>query len=216
MPRDVNDRRPYRSPRREQQALETREAILNAALAQFARVGLPGTTIRGVATEAGVAPETVYAAFRSKAGLLAALGERNLSLRGNGESAPLELVREMLATEDLERQLDLWSRIGPMIWERNWAIVDALRVGGGTDDELAAGYRQASGGRMGLLTPLAQAWERRGLLRPDLDVAGAAELLWLYTSPDIYRLLVIERGWPAKRYSAWLRDAAASLLARRD
>ncbi len=51
----------------------TRRRIVAAARVLFARDGYGATTLRGIATEAGVAVQTVYAVYGSKAGTLAAL-----------------------------------------------------------------------------------------------------------------------------------------------
>src|SRR5262245_48773732 len=68
-------RRTYTSPRRQQQAAETRAAVLAAAGPLFSERGWAATGVRDVATGAGVSVETVYANFGSKADLLlAALG----------------------------------------------------------------------------------------------------------------------------------------------
>lgn len=144
-------------------------------------------------------------------GLLTALAERNLSLTGDG-SAPLELVRDMLASKDVDHQLELLGRIAPLIWARNWAIVDALRVGGASDPELASAYGQASQGRMSFLSGLVDVWNRRGLLRAEVDAGTARDVLWALASPDVYRLLVLERGWSAERYGTWQREAVSRLV----
>ena len=52
----------------------------------------------------------------------------------------------------------------------------------------------------------------RTLQRP-CGVDAAADLLWLYTSHELYRMLVIERKWSTDRYRAWLRAATASIRA---
>jgi AcrR family transcriptional regulator len=65
-------RRPYRSPRRELQAAETRAAVLAAAARLFGDRGWAATGMRDVAGAAGVSVETVYASFRSKSDLLMA------------------------------------------------------------------------------------------------------------------------------------------------
>jgi hypothetical protein len=47
----------------------------------------------------------------------------------------------------------------------------------------------------------------RGLaavLRPDLSEQQATDILWLYSSADIYRLLVHDSHWPTARYEQWL------------
>ena len=73
MPGDVKPRRPYRSERRREQAEETRERVLEAAARLFAERGFESATIAAIAAEAGVSPETVYAAFRNKRTLLGEL-----------------------------------------------------------------------------------------------------------------------------------------------
>jgi AcrR family transcriptional regulator len=65
-------RRAYRSARSRQQAAQTRTVVLAAATALFGDRGWSATGMRDVANEAGVAVETVYANFRTKAELLLA------------------------------------------------------------------------------------------------------------------------------------------------
>jgi AcrR family transcriptional regulator len=72
----VNQRRHYRSPRREQQAEQTRLLVLDAAERLFKERGYVGTSIAAVAVEAGVSPETVYGHFGSKRVLLGELFRR--------------------------------------------------------------------------------------------------------------------------------------------
>jgi AcrR family transcriptional regulator len=68
-----NGKRPYRSPRRREQAEETRRRLLTASRRLFVQQGYAGATIESIAAAAGVAVQTVYAAFGSKQGILLAL-----------------------------------------------------------------------------------------------------------------------------------------------
>jgi hypothetical protein len=52
-------------------------------------------------------------------------------------------------------------------------------------------------------------------LRPSLTEAEVRDILWTYNSPELYELLVLERGWPAERYVHFLRDALTSALLNR-
>jgi len=66
----ANERRAYRSARRQKQAAETRALVVAAATTLFAERGWATTGMRDVAKAAGVSVETVYANFRSKSDLL--------------------------------------------------------------------------------------------------------------------------------------------------
>ncbi len=70
---DPVKRRTYHSPRRLEQAAETRLEILESAQRLFERDGFAATTMAAIATEARVALKTVYVAFETKAGVLRAL-----------------------------------------------------------------------------------------------------------------------------------------------
>src|SRR5689334_17444937 len=80
------NKRSYRSPRREAQALETRGLILASARALFTSRGYAGTTIEAVAADAGVSPQTVYTAYKNKRGLLLALLDQ---MAVDADGAPL-------------------------------------------------------------------------------------------------------------------------------
>src|SRR5512132_3010793 len=100
----VKRRRPYRSAVRAEQAQRTRARIVEAARALFLERGVAATTITSVAEAAGVAPETVYAVFRSKGGLLEAVVLAAV-LRDDEPDEPAELlerrwVRDMLELSD--------------------------------------------------------------------------------------------------------------------
>ena len=52
----------------------------------------------------------------------------------------------------------------------------------------------------------------KNALRPSLDVAQAADILWTLNHPSLYLLLVDERGWTPEHYEQWLADALCSQL----
>src|SRR4249919_3469422 len=92
------DKRPYHSPLRQEQALATRQRILDAALELFGAHGYGATSIAAVAREAGVVPETIYATFGSKRGMIDGLTER---------AAPPQVLAEL----DME-----WNRLAGDPW----------------------------------------------------------------------------------------------------
>src|SRR5260370_12067616 len=87
MPR-VKAKRQYTSTLRQAQASQTRARILDTAQRLFTQRGYAATTMEVIASEAGVATDTVYAAFGTKAGVLHKL----LDVRGGGDDLPVALL----------------------------------------------------------------------------------------------------------------------------
>jgi hypothetical protein len=48
--------------------------------------------------------------------------------------------------------------------------------------------------------------------KPGLSLDEARRIMWMYTSREIYRMLVQEAGWTADRYQDWLRETLLSAL----
>lgn len=51
--------------------------------------------------------------------------------------------------------------------------------------------------RLARMTHVAQILASKTQLRPGLSVEEAAEIMWAYSSPEFYGLLVLTRGWHA-------------------
>ena len=98
---NVNPRRPYRSPKRQAQAAQTRARMLQAAAELFAERGYVRTTVADVARQAGVSEPNVYAVFTDKPGLLAAAIQQ--AVRGEEPAVPLRdqpAWKRMLTSRD--------------------------------------------------------------------------------------------------------------------
>src|SRR5215472_3214140 len=65
-------------PSRKERAAATRHRILDSALAAFSKQGYSATTMDAIAAGAGVAVQTVYFTFRTKAELLQAVFEHTV------------------------------------------------------------------------------------------------------------------------------------------
>ena len=70
----VKPKRRYDSPRRAEQARQTRVEVLDAARRLFLHDGFAVTTIAAIAAEARVSVETIYKMFGGKPGLVRAIG----------------------------------------------------------------------------------------------------------------------------------------------
>jgi hypothetical protein len=51
-----------------------------------------------------------------------------------------------------------------------------------------------------------------GHLREGITLQAATDVLWTYSSPELYELLVIRRGWSIHRYGRFIADAMIAAL----
>ena len=209
----VKPRRAYDSRRRQEQAAETRRRILEAALLRFGSDGYAATSMAAVAREAGVSLKTVYLGFETKAGLFRAAW--HLALRGERDETPVPeqaWYRAVLDEPDPVRKLRRNAATSSRVKVRAGRLLEALRAAAETEPELAALWGRIQSefhaAQRGIVASLAST----GALRRDLDVDGAADVMWTLNHPVVWSLLVGERGWSADRYERWLGDALCRQL----
>ena len=168
-----------------------------------------------IAGEAGVAVETIYRAFGSKAGLFQAVVEAAVAGGSSRAEARVEerpAIRAIIDEPDPRRQVALYAATQPGIHRRSGPLLRALHGGAASDPELAAIWngieeaRHAGQGRfVGMLA-------ERGALRPGLAIDEALDALWTICSLAVRDMLVETRGWSDERYLAWLTRALEDLL----
>ena len=205
--------RRYESPRRREQAAATRRQILEAAQRLFERQGYAATTMAAIAAEAGVALKTVYVAFETKSGLLRALW--HLLLRGDQEDAPVadrRWYQEVLEEPDPDRLLRLTARNSRAVKERAGALMGVIRSAASTDADIADLWARIQADFHDNQRGIVKALHARKALRPGLGVARAADVLWTLNHPDLWLLLVGERGWTPGEWERWFTDVARSQL----
>jgi AcrR family transcriptional regulator len=209
----VKSTRRYYSPRRQQQADETRRAILEAAQRLFEKQGYAATTMAAIAEEAAVALKTVYVAFETKSGLLRALW--HLRLRGDESDVPMAerpWYHEVLGESDPERQVQLIAANSRAVKSRAAALMKAIRDAASVDPDAASLWSRIQSDLREIQRPIVEDLHRRGALRPGLDVDRATDVLWALNHPDLWHLLVGERRWSAEEYERWLADAVRTQL----
>lgn len=207
--------RRYHSPRRQEQAAATRREILEAAQRLFERQGYIATSMTAIAAEAGVALKTVYVAFETKRGVLLALW--HLRLRGDEEPAPVgerQWFREVVDEPDPQRQLRLNARNSRMVKERAGTLMAILRDAAPADTEIAALWERIQAEFYDNQRLIVTLLDEKDALRPGLDVARASDILWTLNHPNLYWLLVGDRGWTPERYEQWLADVLSVQLLR--
>ena len=209
--------RRYNSPRRREQAAATRRQILEAAQRLFESSGWSATTMAAIAGEAGVSLKTVYLAFETKSGVLRALW--NLRLRGDEGEAPVgerAWYREVLEEPDPERQLQLTAKNSRMVKERIGPLLGVIRSAAPVDADSAALWNRIQSDFYDNQRGIVETLHKRKALRRGLGVERASDILWTLNHPDLWQLLVGERGWTAEQWERWFTEAVRAQLLRAD
>jgi AcrR family transcriptional regulator len=207
--------RSYHSPLRQEQARQTRRAILDAALPLFVECGYAGTSMGDIARAAAVSIKTVEAIFGTKAKLLVAL--RDVTIVGDDQAIPLAerpWFQEMLAEPEPRRQLRLFAQGTCRIKHRTARLNEVIRRAAPGDPEIGQLWQVVQEQMMADLRMVAERLAAKGVLREQLDLAQAAEILWLLNHPSVYYLAIVERGWPEEQFEQWLADAFIHQLLR--
>ena len=200
-------KRTYQSSVRQQQADETRQRIVDAARKCFLAHGYDETTIEAIATEAGVAVPTVYAAFRSKKGLL---GEILHRARFGPEYQAI--FREAQTTTEPAERLKLTAKIVRQIYSGEQGEIALIRGAAVVAPALAKAGEARESGRLKAQQANVQFLKQANALREDLTEQQAVDVLWALTGRDLYYLLVVERGWTPAAYEGWLAEVLLSSL----
>jgi AcrR family transcriptional regulator len=209
----VKSKRRYDSSRRRAQAASTRRDILEAAQRLFERRGYAATTMDAIATEAGVALKTVYVAFETKSGLLRAVW--NHLLRAGRDEVPVaeqQWYREVVEERDPERQLRLAARNSRVVKLRIAALIEVIRSAAPIDPDIGALWSRIQTEFHANQRVIVESLEDKHALRAGLDVDRATDILWTLNHPNLWQLLVGERGWSPGQYEQWCADVACSQL----
>lgn len=198
--------RPYRSTLREERARETRLRIRESARRLFAERGFADTTISQIAEDAGVAPQTVYAVFGSKGGIVGEMLE-DLEQRAGIDS----WVARILAESDPHQQLRIFVSWIRTLFETGAPILRAALAARDEPDVAEFSERGDQNRRRGA-GQLTELWANQGALRRTLTPDEAAERLWLLTSAEQFFQAVDKLGWSPDRYEEWLGDLLAKDL----
>ena len=205
--------RRYRSPRREQQARQTRTQIIAAAARRFLACGYAAATMRAVAADAGVALPTVELVFGTKARLLKAVIDTAIA----GDDQPVPMLARAWAARAA-------SAAGPAEFAAVAAgqfAESARRAAGLTlvaleaaraDRDIAAVAAQLTAQRQVMAAWLVDGLLARSPLRDGLDRAAAIDTVWALMDPAVFCRLTGDRGWTAARAGRWFADSVLRLL----
>jgi AcrR family transcriptional regulator len=202
--------RPSDGPRGQARTRLARAAVVDAARSLFLERGYGATTIEAISAQSDVPAATVYRLFASKRGILKAL--LDLSIVGDDEAVPLAdrpHVRSLFAGPDPRAQLAGFVGVTAQVNSRTAPIYRILVSAAASDPDAAALLDELTRQRQQGQRMIARSLARSGALLPDLRERDAADIVHALMSPEVYRLLVHDRGWPPERYERWL---AATLV----
>jgi AcrR family transcriptional regulator len=207
----VKSGQPARAGRGQARTRLARRAVIAAAGELFLQRGYAATTIDAISAGSDVPQATVYRLFASKLGILKALVDTSIS--GDDQAVPdRPEVAAVFAEADPARLLD---RVAGLTTAINQRSNDAYRVlvSAAGSDPAAAGLltsiqEQRDQGQRQIVRALAAT----GSLRAGLAEGEAADVIHALMSPEVYRLLVIDRRWTPGRYREWLAAALRQQL----
>ncbi|WP_200215891.1 TetR/AcrR family transcriptional regulator [Micromonospora coerulea] len=210
-------RRAYDNTRRAEQAQLTRRRVLDAARELLIERGPAAITMRDVATHAGVSAETVYKTFRTKATLIKDVYD--VTLAGDDDPIPMidrPEIQAVFAATSPQDKLARYAFAARRVGERAGPLLARLLAAAtGGDCDLAQFRESINSERLAGTDALVRHLAAAGGLRADLDPDRARDIVWTLISPEVYELLVGDRGWSPDEYEQWLAQALTAALAAR-
>jgi len=189
---------------RREQAARTRIRILDAAYRLLCAEGYEATTMQMVAGAAGVAVQTVYFVFGTKARLLTEV--ENRVVLGD---APLEQWRERPWVTQIQHETDprkllaLFVDVDTDIKSRISPFTVALGSALPSDPQSVAARNRGRDEFFGIVIDRLVAL---GALRDGVTPSHAMDVIRVINTVDAYADLTTRRGWTVAEWKAWLTD----------
>ena len=190
-----------------------RRAVVDSARNLFVERGYQATTIEAISQRSEVPAPTIYRLFSSKLGILKAV--LDVSIGGDDRDVAMldrPEVRTLLASQDPRDQLAGFAALVRGVMERAGSVHRILADAARSDPDAAALLEDIARQRHTGQRRIAQAVAGTGALRPALSERDAADVIHALASPEVYGLLVLDRGWSGKRYEDWLKSILAEQL----
>jgi AcrR family transcriptional regulator len=200
-------RKQYVSELRSQAAEATRDRVLNAAKALMGRDGIDRVSIAQIAQKANVAVSTVYALYRSKEGILRGLMKKALF------GPPFQSARAKLeGVTDPVKLIALTAHVARAIYEGENLELGLLRGASAFSPALRKLEQEFEKMRLEMQEDRVRLLFAQSKQKAGLELDEARRILWMYTSRDVYHMLVHKSGWTPDRYQEWLSDTLVNVL----
>lgn len=213
MATEIKRGRPPGTPPSQARTRFARAAVVEAARTLFVERGYTATTIDAVSQRSDVPSATVYRLFTSKLGILTAL--LDVSIVGDDDPVAVQDrpdAKALLAEVDPRKQLAGYAAIVRQINVRTAPIYRVLVGAAASDPEAAALLIEYTRRRQKGQGQIARSLARAGALRKELKERDAADMIHALMSPEVFALLVSDRGWSPDHYEHWLAHILADQL----
>jgi AcrR family transcriptional regulator len=192
---------PALSPRARSTATQWR--IVKAAFTLFCERGYAGTTMTQIAEAAGVAVQTVYFTFHTKAAVLSRAYD--YAVMGEESRVPWEQAwyGDMVAAPDITEGLrhlvvgvgDITRRLTPL-----YVVASGSAA---SDEEVAAVVDRHERWRVEGYREMVEILGAKAPLRVGLTPERATDLILLYAGMDVYHFLVEVASWTHDEWVTW-------------
>ncbi|MBS0634720.1 MAG: TetR/AcrR family transcriptional regulator [Verrucomicrobia bacterium] len=203
----MTTKRAYNGESRKLKAKATRKRILDAAKSLFETEGFEPVTIEKIAKMANVSAPTVYLIFLSKRGILRAIMD---------DALPVDSFNALVEAEKNEssptKRLELSAKIARSIYDAERSEMSlthgvallAPEFKEQEADKETRRYQRQEENIAHLFT--------NKQLKATLSLAQARDIAWAFTGRDLYRMLVLDRGWSSDAYEKWLAETLINAL----
>lgn len=202
-------RRHYDSTKRAEAADARRLRVLKTARALFSRHGIDDVTIAQIAEKAGVSAPTVYALFKSKDGILQSIMRD--ALFGPHFQAARKLMDNV---NDGAQLVALTAKVARAIYESESQELGLMRGASAFSPALRRIEQQFEDMRYDMQEARLRLLFDQRKAKAGLDLKTARRIMWMYTSREIYRMLVHDGGWTAQAYEQWLEKTLCEALVK--
>ena len=213
MTEPVKRESPNKSGRGQARTRLARRAVGESARTLFLERGYAATTIEAISEHSDVPSATVYRLFSSKLGILKAVLDTSIA----GDDQPLAVqerpdVASLFTEPDPHKLLAGFAGITTAINQRTNDVYRVLVSAAGSDLAAAELLEEIRQERDRGQSRIARSLARAHALKSGLRERDAADLIHTLMSPEVYRLLVGDRGWTPERYQRWLATTLTQQL----
>lgn len=121
-----------------------------------------------------------------------------------------DYVQAIRAAPDAETKIAIYASAMRMIAGRLGPVLGIIQQAAPAEPELAALWREITERRAANMRRFAADLAAVAALRVELD--EAADIVWATNAPELYQLLVYQRGWTPEHYEHFLADTWRRLL----